>query len=134
MRTPARSWQFSILIVAALTVALAQDAARPATRHNVNFGTVQVDGPFDVIQMVLDLAPGAQTPIHTHGGPELALVLEGQITLVLEAAGSETAYGAGEWFRLPADTVLQVANRSDAPATFVATFLLPAGAPLTTVR
>lgn len=126
---------FAVLLAAALvTFALAQQATGPTVRHNVNHGSVEMDGPFEVVQQVVDLAPGAQSPFHKHGGPELVLVTEGEMTLFLEEDGSETVYAAGKTFNLPADTFLQVRNDSDQKASFVVTFLLPEGATLTTPR
>lgn len=130
-----RKYFFIVLLVTALVaLALAQETVRPSVRYNVNFGSMEMDSAFEVIQQVIDLVPGAQSPVHMHGGPELVLVLEGEVTLVLEEDGSETVYGAGETFSLPADTFLQVRNNSDQNATLIVTFLLPEGATLTTPR
>src|SRR6478735_6805755 len=40
----------------------------------------QVSVPFEAIQLILELAPGAQTPPHSHGGPDLITVLDGEVT------------------------------------------------------
>ena len=87
----------------------------------------------DVVQLVLDFAAGAWTPLHTHGGIGVVTVIEGEITVRLED-GTETTYAVGEmWVEQPGEFA-EVGNAGDAPARVVATFLLPEGAELTTVR
>src|SRR5215203_322975 len=48
----------------------------------------------EILQTVLDFAPGAWTPLHTHGGPVYVTVLEGTITV--REAGSDTTFAAGD--------------------------------------
>ena len=50
--------------------------------------------PFDVLQIVLEFAPGAATAQHVHPTPYLATVMEGEVTAKL-ASGDKTAK-AGE--------------------------------------
>ncbi len=90
--------------------------------------------PFEAIQLILELAPGDQTPLHTHGGPDLITVLEGEVTLRLEATGEETVYGAGEFWTETPGMVHVASNAGQDTARIAAAFLLPEGASLTTVK
>jgi quercetin dioxygenase-like cupin family protein len=91
-----------------------------------------MSGPFDEILRVRDFAPGAWTPIHTHGGPVHVTVLEGELTLRVN--GMDHVYKAGEsWVELPGDDHPHaVGNRGTVKASGVATTLLPKGATETT--
>src|SRR5262249_32609578 len=73
------------LLVALIAMALPFEAAAsqdippgPTTRHRVTYEVANPpQGPADVIQVVLDFAPGSFTPPHTHPGPTFVTVLEG---------------------------------------------------------
>jgi len=89
-------------------------------------------GPLDVVQLVGDFAPGAWTPPHEHGGRGVVTVLEGQIA-VKDAAG-ERRFGPGESWVEGQGEVAAVGNPADDPGHLAASFALPKGAALTTVR
>ncbi len=86
--------------------------------------------PYEVAQAVLDFAPGAQTPAHTHPGQVFVTVLEGVITL--RTGGVEQTYQVGESFVELPEVAVQARNADTAKATVLATYLLPKGAPLST--
>lgn len=52
---------------------------------------------------VKEYQPHVDEPMHTHEVSVMALVLDGEITLVLEDGA--TTYAAGEWCELPANTL-----------------------------
>lgn len=127
-----------ILIIAVLALwpapALGQDLPPgPATLHPLSRMPVEHEpGRFDEAQsLILDFAPGAWTPLHSHGGLTLVRVLEGEMTR--RARGTEDVFKAGEgWIEAP-DDIHAAGNASGMPARVLVTFLLPQGAPLTTV-
>ncbi len=90
-----------------------------------------MNGLFVELVRVIDFAPGAGVPFHTHGGPVLDLVLEGAITLT--DRGVDTVYEAGDSFTEAAGQVYQARNAGDVPARVAATWLLSI-APLTTLQ
>lgn len=90
-----------------------------------------VPAEYTLVQLGLDFAPGAWTPLHYHGGDVLITVLEGEMTLRLD--GEEFTYGEGESWIEPAGRVHAAGNNSDAPARVSGSFVLPIGAALTTV-
>jgi quercetin dioxygenase-like cupin family protein len=90
-----------VIIVLLLTLGLAPSIAAadpPANtiRHQFRADGLPVAGPTEIIKFVLDFAPGATSPLHTHPGLVLITVLEGAITLSHE--GTETVHGVGESF------------------------------------
>ncbi len=86
----------------------------------------------DLIQTVLDFAPGIWTPFHRHGGQAFNLVLAGEITL--RENNTEQIFKPGEGWSDTPDQVHAAGNAGAAPARLLVTFLLPKEAPLTTVE
>ncbi len=113
--------------------ALGQDLPPgPTVKYRSNFQAANLPAQFDTIQMVLDFAPGAWTPLHSHGGEVFVTILEGEMT-VRDQAG-ERVYRPGDtWIEHPGD-VHEAGNAGDVKASVFVTFLLPKGAQLTTVQ
>jgi LPXTG-motif cell wall-anchored protein len=88
--------------------------------------------PYDVIHLLLDFAPGAFTPAHTHGGVGVVTVLSGEMT-VRHQDGQEQRFQTGESFVESPGEFLVVGNSTQTVASVGVVFLLPEGAPLTTV-
>jgi quercetin dioxygenase-like cupin family protein len=100
----------------------------------VGRSAVEVDRPagtFELVQLVLGLDPGAATPRHVHGGQEFTVVTAGHITL--QRGDDVHVFGAGESWLNPSGLVHAAGNDGVDQAEVAATFLLPAGRPLTTV-
>jgi quercetin dioxygenase-like cupin family protein len=100
------------------------------TLYRFTLAVPSISGGYSLVQQVLDFAPGAQTPKHSHGGPGVITVLQGQITLATD--GTEKTYGVGESFTETPGHTLQAFNRGSNELIVAATFILPAGAQLTT--
>ncbi|MBM2812044.1 MAG: hypothetical protein HW416_2803 [Chloroflexi bacterium] len=85
-------------------------------------------GPLDQFVQVVDLDPGAATPIHYHLGPGFATILQGEVTHHRLATGRDTVYGPGStWVEIPED-VHYARDEAVTPATILATFILPRSA------
>jgi quercetin dioxygenase-like cupin family protein len=98
--------------------------------------TMEVSNPpaaFDTINLVLDFAPGASTPLHSHGGQGIVTVLEGELVHRPEG-GEERRLRPGESFPETPGHPHIAANDSGANARVLFTALLPKGAQLTTVQ
>lgn len=118
-----------LITTSTVLVASAQDPFRepPELISQANFPDIRMS--FNAVQLVIDLEPGAAFPLHHHGGPTLALVLDGEITL--QQDNKQTVYAAGDsWTETPAN-VHSAFNGSDATTRVLATFLLPPGAEAT---
>ena len=85
----------------------------------------------EILEVVLDFAPGAWTPLHTHGGPVYVTVIDGTITVRQD--GSDTTFAAGDGWAELADEPHLAGNDTSTPVRVVATFVLPKGATPTTV-
>jgi quercetin dioxygenase-like cupin family protein len=98
--------------------------------------TMEVTNPpavFDAINLVLDFAPGAATPLHSHGGQGIVTVLEGELVHRPEG-GAERRLRAGESFLETPGHAHTASNESQANTRVLFTDLLPKGADLTTVH
>ena len=91
-------------------------------------------GPFEVAHQVLDFAPGAITPQHTHPGLVLVTVTEGEVTFRNPALtpDNKRVYRPGESFLEQPGVVGEASNAGTVRASLVASFLLPQGAGLST--
>src|SRR5262245_36596552 len=96
---------------------------RPFTSYQFKTDVDPMSAPFDVVQAILDFAPGAATPYHTHSGIVMVTVVAGEITFNLE--GVDTVYKAGESFVELPNQVGQARNAGTAPARVMASYLLP---------
>ena len=100
----------------------------PTTFYVFRTDAVLPSGPYEVAHTVLDFAPGAQTPPHTHPGQVVGTVLAGEISFTTQ--GTTKVYQAGETIVELPGVVGQARNAGSTPATVLAVYLLPKGAPL----
>ena len=102
----------------------------PTTYYVFRTDAVLPAGAYDVAHTVLDFAPGAQTPLHTHPGQVVGTVLAGEITFTTQ--GTTKVYKPGETIVELPGIVGQARNVGSVPATVLAVYLLPTGAPVST--
>ena len=100
------------------------------TLYKYTLESPNVSGTYDIVQLELEFAPGAQTPRHRHGGPGIVTVLQGQLTFRTDAG--ETTYKVGDSFVENPGQTVQAFNRGTEKLVVVASYLLPTGAVLTT--
>ncbi len=91
----------------------------------LNLTTHEIPLPTRVHANVDHWDPGAETGRHTHPGPTVFILLEGELEETL-ADGRTRVLKAGQGFWKPARTQHNVRNRSDRPARAVAVHLDPA--------
>ena len=103
-------------------------APAPASLYLSRADAALPAAPYEVAQTVLDFAPGAQTPVHTHPGQVFVTVIEGELTF--RTGGADKVYKVGESFIEQPGVPAQARNAGATRATVMATYLLPQGAPL----
>jgi quercetin dioxygenase-like cupin family protein len=102
----------SILVaVAALAVggvALAQQMAPPAATAGLKRTVLQKfdvpTGDRETVTALIEIPPNMDVARHTHPGPEVDYVLEGEVNLAVEGQPPKT-YKAGDSFAIPQGTV-----------------------------
>lgn len=121
----------TVLILAlAAPTAYGENPVGPKQAFKSTFTVDQPPADYDLLAVKQDFAPGAITPVHTHGGPAYITVAAGQLSLIQN--GTLKTYNAGEsWTETPGQ-FMQIANRGTAPASTYVTFLMPKGAQETT--
>jgi quercetin dioxygenase-like cupin family protein len=116
------------LIASLLTpnIALAQHAGIKRTdlqRHDLN-----VPGR-ETSQVLVEFAPGASFPKHSHPGEELVYVVEGTLEYALDGRPPATLK-AGDVLFIPAETPHAVRNVGTTKATELGTYIVEKGKPL----
>jgi quercetin dioxygenase-like cupin family protein len=97
----------------------------PLTKYRNTEAGLNASGSLDLIQNVLDFAPGAASVVHTHSTPNLATVLQGQIT-VKTPTGDKTG-SAGGGLMEPIGQPVQAVNTGSTEAMVAVGFAVPHG-------
>jgi|SRR5579883_811016 len=87
-------------------------------------------GSYELVDQVIELAPGASIPNHTHGGPVAVTIISGQVT-IKDATGSHKLV-AGQSATEQKGYVHSATNTGTTPARISASYLLAKGASLLT--
>lgn len=83
----------------------------------------------EVIQVVVELAPGVTAPAHTHPGEEIIYVIEGLWEYQVEGKPPVTLK-AGEVLFIPAGTIHSAKNVGSTNGAELATYIVEKGKPL----
>ena len=113
----------------ALHVAQAQQVG--ARRIDLQRHDLSVPGR-EVVQTIVELAPGTTAPRHTHPGEEIIYVLEGTWEYTVEGKPPVTLK-AGDVLFIPAGAIHSARNVGAGRAAELATYIVEKGKPLLTV-
>jgi quercetin dioxygenase-like cupin family protein len=86
--------------------------------------------PYDLHHYILDFAPGAISPVHTHAGPAYVTVLSGVMQRRVD--GIEETFWPGQTWDEPARPHA-AGNRTQSPASVGVAYLVPKGEAVTHV-
>jgi quercetin dioxygenase-like cupin family protein len=111
---------------AASRLASSSSPPAPVTKYRNTLSGLSASTQIDLIQNVIDFAPGAASAVHVHSSPNLATVLLGQITVKMPA-GDKSA-DAGSMLVEPVNEPLQAVNTGPGEATVVVAFVVSHGA------
>jgi LPXTG-motif cell wall-anchored protein len=104
----------------------------PTTRYLSRFDLIEAPSTFDQVTMVIDFAPGAWTPPHTHGGRVYVTVIEGALDFKMtNMAGHQQTYQVGESFVETPGDIMEIGNSGTVKARVIATAILAKGVSLT---
>jgi len=121
-------------IAAPTSTAAAAEPTHPTDAFEAWFEVEQPPtAPFEAVQMVVDFPPGARVGRHTHGGPGYITMIASELTMWIGDAPGRT-FQSGESFVEPFKIVASGANLSAEPSSVLVTYLLPVGAPVTTLE
>jgi quercetin dioxygenase-like cupin family protein len=98
----------------------------PVVKYQNTLPGLTASAPMDLVQSILVFAPGAASIVHTHAAPNLATVLQGQIS-VKTPSGDKTASTGFALFE-PVGQPVQAFNRGSAEAMVAGAFPVPHGA------
>lgn len=100
-------------------------APGPVTKYKNTLSGLNASVQIDLIQNVIDFAPGAASVVHLHNSPNLATVIQGQITVKMPT-GDKVAT-LGQMLVEPINEPLQAVNSGSGEATVVVAFVVPHG-------
>ena len=109
--------------------ASAEDPPRPTQRLVSAFPVSAAPAQYELVQQVLDFAPGAATRLHHHGGRAFVTVLEGQVAR--REGDFEAVFSRGQTFIEEAGKFHTVSNNGNVRARVFASFLISPGQPQT---
>jgi quercetin dioxygenase-like cupin family protein len=87
----------------------------------------------EVVQALVEIAPGVVAPNHSHPGEEVAYVVEGLLKYELEGRAPVTLK-AGEALFIPSGTIHSAKNVGAGTAVELATYIVEKGKPLLVVE
>ena len=130
--TTTRIIAVALLIVGSgLALNLAQAQQPGIKRTDLQRHDLSVPGR-EVVQTIVELAPGTTAPRHTHPGEEIIYVLEGTWEYTVEGKPPVTLT-AGDVLFIPAGTIHSARNVGTGRAAELATYIVEKGQPLLTV-
>jgi quercetin dioxygenase-like cupin family protein len=97
----------------------------PLTKYRNILAGQTATAPIDLIQNILDFAPGAASVVHKHTSPNLATVLRGQVTVKTPLGDKQAS--AGESLVEPINQPVQALNMGSAEAMVAVAFPVPHG-------
>jgi quercetin dioxygenase-like cupin family protein len=89
------------------------------------------EAPYHAHQSMLHFPPGAEAPLHYHGGPGFITILQGELTLFED--GVENIYQAGDSLIETTDKLYKGGNYTDDDTVLMVTYLVPDGEEVTTI-
>jgi quercetin dioxygenase-like cupin family protein len=118
--------KFGLLVLAIVVM----QAPAGVTRNDLLREDLSAPGR-EAIQVLVEFAPGASFPAHSHPGEELVYVTEGSLEYSLEGRPPVTLE-AGDVLFIPAGAVHAVRNVGSSAGTELATYIVEKGKPLIT--
>jgi quercetin dioxygenase-like cupin family protein len=120
----------AVLIAGSLFVLPAAQAQQGATRTDLQRHDLSIPGR-EMVQVRVDIAPGALAPKHTHFGEEIIYVLEGTLLYEVEGQPPVTLKAGGVLF-IPYGVVHSARNIGTVNAAELGTYVVEKGKPLVT--
>jgi len=119
----------ALVIVAAISAAAALAAQQPGfTRTPLQDQPISVSGHHGVTARV-EIAAGVESGRHMHPGEEFGYVLEGALQLEIDGRALQT-FKTGDVFFIPAGVVHNGRNNGSVKTTFIGTYVVESGKPL----
>jgi quercetin dioxygenase-like cupin family protein len=128
----ARITAIAVLIIAGgLALVLAQAQQTGTKRTDLQRHDLSAPGR-EVVQTIVELAPGTTAPRHMHPGEEIIYVLEGTWEYTVEGNPPVTLKAGGVLF-IPAGTIHSAKNVGSGNGVELATYIVEKGKPLITL-
>jgi quercetin dioxygenase-like cupin family protein len=128
----ARMMVVAVLIVGS-ALALHVARAQPVGTRRIDLQRHDLSVPGrEVVQMIVELAPGTTAPRHSHPGEEIIYVLEGMWEYTLDGK-PPVVLKAGDVLFIPAGVIHSARNVGTGRGAELATYIVEKGKPLITL-
>jgi quercetin dioxygenase-like cupin family protein len=104
-------------------------AQAPATFKRVELQRQDIDQGREAVLARAEFQPAGAVPKHTHPGPEVGYLLEGEVTLEVEGK-PPMVLKPGDSFFIAGNTVHQAKNTGKGGAKILSTYVVEKGKPL----
>jgi quercetin dioxygenase-like cupin family protein len=131
MKTPLKAAAAALILASAYSPFVALSQWQGINRTDLERNDLSVPGR-EVIQVLVEFAPGVAAPNHSHPGEEIAYVIEGSLEYALEGRPPVTL-NAGDSVFIPAGIPHAVRNLGSGNAVELATYIVEKGQPLLTL-
>ena len=121
----------ALIVAGLLTPHLASGQQPGIKRTDLQRHDLSIPGR-EINQVLVEFAPGASFPKHTHPGEEIVYIVEGQLEYALEGKPPVTLK-AGEVLFIPTGVAHAVRNVGSGNASELATYIVEKGKPLLTL-
>ncbi len=121
----------ALIIASAVAPHIALTQGPGIKRTDLQRNDLSVPGR-EMVQVLVEFAPGVVAPNHSHPGEEIVYVVEGALEYALEGRPPVTLK-AGEVLFIPAGTPHAVKNIGSGNAAELATYIVEKGKPLVTL-
>jgi quercetin dioxygenase-like cupin family protein len=126
----------SLLVCATAALSLAglayaqQAPVQPSPIKRTPLGKVDVPGSnYEVVFGLVEMAPGPKSARHSHPGPVMAYIAEGEFYYLIDGQ-KERIYKAGESFEVPAGAIHLEGANGGAPVKVMAVYVMEKGKPM----
>jgi quercetin dioxygenase-like cupin family protein len=121
----------SVVALSLAGLAYAQQAPlQPSPIKRTPLGKVEVPGSnYEVVFGIAELAPGFKARRHSHPGPVLAYVAEGEFWYLIDGQPEKT-YTVGDSFQVPHGAIHNEGAVGSRPAKVIAVYIVEKGKPL----
>ncbi len=123
-------WAFAslILIIAGSAPLVGKPADPGIVRNNLLREDLSTRGR-EAVQVLVEFAPGAEFPSHSHPGEELVFIVKGALEYVVDGKPA-VMLDTGDVLFIPAGAIHSVRNVGEKDAAELATYIVEKGKPL----
>lgn len=120
----------ALAVAAAASASAQDDLSARLERREIQRAASSIAGR-EIVQVLTELPPGADSGWHTHPGEEVGFILSGEVEVRVEGRGA-TILRAGDGFLIPPRTPHKARERGGEHGRMLSTYIVETSQPLST--